>query len=327
MIDLLVPQIHGPNATFPTPLAARAKCIQADIAETKSYESELKGLDAVIHLAAQTGKGQSMYELATYVRDNVLGTARLLDGIAGMKQKPAKILLASSRAVYGEGRYQTQEDGSVFHPQARSASDLSLGIWGIHQAGKKFSVPMPMTESQTPMPVSVYGHTKLWQEELVSRWCSMHSSTASILRLQNVYGPGQSPRNPYTGILAVFATALLRKQSVELFEDGKMTRDFVFVDDVAKSFLQVLERSPSNPILNIGSATSVTLFALVLLMGKILNIKTSINVSGRARVGDIRHAVADITQMRSDLKSISLTSLAEDLTRTKINCPRQESNL
>jgi dTDP-L-rhamnose 4-epimerase len=302
IIDSLEPQVHKTSQDFAPELKARAICIKDDVQNIEAYRDVVEGTDTVIHLASQTGTGQSMYELSKYVQHNANGTAKLLELISSLHHKPRRIILSSSRAIYGEGAYTDGKE--VYYPKGRNLNDLKQGKWEIYSdrdckertsRGEQLSV-LPMGETQLPNPTSVYGLTKLWQEQLLQNYCESQNIDLAILRFQNVYGPKQELGNPYTGIIGIFTNAVVQGNTVELFEDGLMTRDFVFVKDVAEAVVKcAFYQKPLDAVINIGSAQAVTLLELVQTLAKLTKKEEKITVSGRFRVGDIRHAVADMS--------------------------------
>ena len=312
VVDLLDPQVHTTSQEFSPELQIRATCIQADVRDIEAYRDMAEGSDVIIHLVAQTGTGQSMYEMSKYIQHNADGTAKLLELVSSLKQKPRRIILSSSRAVYGEGAFA---DGSaIFYTKGRRLRELQQSIWEVCNEQSKPLQPLPMQETHFANPTSVYGYTKLWQEQIIQNYCDNQGIDAVIFRFQNVYGPKQELGNPYTGIMGIFTNSIVRHNRVELFEDGLMTRDFVYVEDVAQSVVQAAfhERSLSS-IINIGSGQATTLKELVTTIAQLTDKQPTVKVSGRFRVGDIRHAVADMTRYETLLGRWNPTSLEQGL--------------
>lgn len=312
IVDLLDEQVHKTSREFAPELQARATCIKADVRDIEAYGEAAEGTDVIVNLVAQTGTGQSMYEISKYVQHNADGTAKLLELISTLKQKPRRIVLSSSRAVYGEGAFA---DGTeVYYTKGRRLHELKKGIWEVcNEQGKPLQA-LPMLETQLANPTSVYGLTKLWQEQLVQNYCDNQNIDAVIFRFQNVYGPKQELGNPYTGIIGIFTNSIVQKNSVELFEDGLMTRDFVFVGDVAEAVVKsALYKEPISSIINIGSGQATTLKELVEIIAHITNKKPEVRISGRYRVGDIRHAVADMSCYETLLGQWKPTPLEQGL--------------
>ncbi|MGA7938080.1 MAG: NAD-dependent epimerase/dehydratase family protein [Kovacikia sp.] len=312
VIDSLDDQVHKTSPGFASELKARAKCIQADVQWIETYAEELEGTDIVIHLAAQTGTGQSMYEISKYVQHNANGTAKLLELVSKLQHKPRRIILSSSRAVYGDGAYT---DGSeVYYPKGRSLENLQQGNWEIYGEQGEQLKALPMQEKHLTKPTSVYGLTKLWQEQLLQNYCESQDIDLAVLRFQNVYGPKQELGNPYTGIIGIFTNAIVQGNQLEIFEDGLMTRDFVFVGDVAEAVLKcVTDEKPLNAVINVGSGQAVTLLEVVETIAQLVDKKTDFRISGRFRVGDIRHAIADMAQYKALFGTWEPTSLQAGL--------------
>ena len=215
VVDSLDKQIHSENNQFPDELLQRAECIKADVRQIERYGHAIEKCDIILHLAAQTGTGQSMYQIGRYVQHNVDGLACLLDALSSRKDGlPEKIILASSRAIYGEGAY-----GNISfptYPLGRKSTNMKKGIWEIQIDGNSETTALAMQENHEPHPVSTYGWTKLWQEQLLQHYAKLHGVQYFILRIQNAYGSGQSLSNPYTGIIGIFAAALFTKTGAAL---------------------------------------------------------------------------------------------------------------
>jgi dTDP-L-rhamnose 4-epimerase len=312
VLDSLDGQVHQTSPDFAPELRARAKCIQADVQNIEDHIAAIEGTDVVLHLAAQTGTGQSMYELSKYVQQNTNGTAKLLELMAKLQHKPRRIILASSRAVYGDGAYSDGEQ--IYYPKGRSLSNLQQGIWDIYgEDGRKLTA-LPMNEHHLTKPTSVYGLTKLWQEQLIQNFCESQNIDVAILRFQNVYGPKQELGNPYTGIVGIFTNAISQGSALELFEDGLVTRDFVFVGDVADAVVKcAIAPQPINGTIDIGSGQAVTLIEIVETIAHLLGKTADFRISGRFRVGDIRHAMADLSRYEAIFGNCYPTSLKDGL--------------
>ncbi len=292
VVDSLDEQTHTHGRVFPPDVTDRAECVVADLRETERYAAAAEGADVVVHLAALTGTGQSMYEISRYVQHNVDCTARLLELLHALQRRPGRFILASSRAVYGEGAFGDPQFPVV--SPGRRTEDLEAGRWGVCDAAGRELRPLPMREDHPLLPTSIYGLTKLWQEQLVERYARSTGVDHLILRFQNVYGPGQALRNPYTGIMGVFVNATVQGLPLELFEDGNITRDFVFVDDAAEALVAaVLHPAPLRTVVNCGSGHATTLWELVRQIEHVTGRTARAACSGRYRIGDIRHAVAD----------------------------------
>jgi dTDP-L-rhamnose 4-epimerase len=299
ILDTLAPQIHGENATFPNSLLAIAECIQGDILDKDIWKKIPTDISFVFHLAAETGTGQSMYEISRYVEVNVQGTARLLEFIQGRGNEIKKIILSSSRAVYGEGAYFCKKHGNVY-PFEREEQDLKNGFFELRCPICNTEAKMISTSEDSKLhPQSIYGVTKLSQEQLVQTSAKAMGIPYSILRFQNVYGPGQSLSNPYTGILSIFSTRIRNGKGILVFEDGKESRDFVFVDDVVDALILCLENKEANDmVFNVGGGEVTSVLGLAESLLKMYDVNVSIEISGNYRIGDIRHNLADISMIQ-----------------------------
>ena len=301
ILDSLSEQIHGKNpeesATLKS-LFSKINFIKGDITDRKSVEEALENQDAIIHLAAETGTGQSMYEIEKYNRVNVYGTALLMDVLVNKKNSVKKFILASSRAVYGEGKYQSKASGIVF-PDHRNINFLQKGVFEMTDEKGQILEHLPTDENSKLHPISFYGLTKLQQEQIVQNICKSISLKFVILRYQNVYGAGQSLKNPYTGILSIFSTQILNGENLNIFEDGLPTRDFVNIEDTVEATVRALEReTANNQTINIGTGIGTTVLSVAENLVKKLKNATEINISGDFRFGDIRHNVASLNKMK-----------------------------
>ncbi len=312
IIDSLDEQVHRSSQDFAPELKDRAKCIRADVQSIDAHREAIAGTDVVIHLAAQTGTGQSMYEISKYVQHNANGTAKLLELISQLDHKPRRIVLSSSRAVYGEGAYTDGKE--IYYPKGRRLEDLQKGHWEVYGPQGNPLEFLPMQEGHLTKPTSVYGLTKLWQEQLLQNYCESQNIDLVTLRFQNVYGPKQELGNPYTGIIGIFTNAISQGNPLEIFEDGLVTRDFVFVGDVAEAVVKCATyEKPLTSILNIGTGQAATLVEVVETIAEIVGKPAQYRISGRFRVGDIRHAVADMSHYQTIFGTWSPTSLKAGL--------------
>ena len=300
LLDNLSPQVHGAEPRFqPQP---PAEFVLGDICVRDDIERALRGVDTVVHLAAETGTGQSMYEIERYYWVNVQGTALLCDILANTRHPVRNIVLASSRSVYGEGAYicsACDPDGARRFPSARTAEQLAAGQWTspCPECGSEIT-PTATREDDRLSPASIYAATKLAQEELVRVACSALGIGHAILRFQNVFGEGQSLMNPYTGILSIFSTRLRLGQSLPVFEDGEETRDFIHVEDVSRAVLRCVESPAEEGVtLNVGSGTAASILTVACMLQQAMGSDIEPHVTGQYRVGDIRHNFADISAL------------------------------
>jgi len=301
VLDTLSKQIHGENAEETSPLYLSIKnkvnFIKGSVTSRKDWMKALEGQESVIHLAAETGTGQSMYEIEKYIGTNIGGTALLLDILTNTQHHVKRVLVAESRAVYGEGKYHCQKCGDVY-PLARKDEDMSKGDFECHCPICGGMVTLVATPENSALhPTSVYGISKQVQGQLVHLVCQTLGIESVSLRYQNVYGPGQSLTNPYTGILSIFSTRIKNHNSINVFEDGKEARDFVYIDDVVDATILGLEVQGANGLVfNVGTGVATDVLTVANTLCEKYGIKVPITISGNYRLGDIRHNLADITQ-------------------------------
>ncbi len=297
VVDNFQPQIHGASNSLPRDLAADVRLIRGDIADRAVWIEALKGQAALIHLAAETGTGQSMYEVERYHRTNLTGTAILLDLLANRAAIGLeRLVVASSRAVYGEGAYACSEHGLVY-PGARLPERMREGQFdpACPYCGR-ISASVPTPEAAPFAPSSFYGLTKQVQEQMILLIGSTLGVPSIALRYQNVYGPGQSLSNPYTGILAIFSNLARVHHPIRIFEDGKESRDFVYIEDVAEATCQALSaRTQGVHSLNVGSGHGTTVWEVAKAINDYYGGHSDLRITGEFRVGDIRHGSADLT--------------------------------
>jgi dTDP-L-rhamnose 4-epimerase len=303
VLDTLSPQIHGddPERTSPlfTSIAGRVRFVRGSVCDEAVVSDCLHAQDAVVHLAAETGTGQSMYEIRRYSDVNVGGTALLLDRLANHAHQVRRFVVASSRAIYGEGKYRAG-DGTVVYPDARCAEDMRAGRFEplCPRTGEPMQF-LPTDEESKIHPSSVYGITKHTQEQMVMTVCPTLGIAPVALRYQNVYGPGQSLKNPYTGILSIFSTRILNGNPIHIFEDGKESRDFIYIDDVVEATCLALFRSDAmGQVFGIGSGVATDVLTVANTLLRSLGRNVPVAATGAFRAGDIRHNVADLSKAR-----------------------------
>lgn len=303
LLDNLSKQVHGENPEEScTYNLIKDKCelVVGDVTNFEDWKKALDGVDIVVHLAAETGTGQSMYEINRYVDVNICGTAKMLEVIANEKNKVKKIIVAASRAVYGEGKFECIDHGVVY-PKPRRDENMNKGDFEIKCPICNQNVNMLPTDEDSKLhPTSVYGHTKQSQEEL----CMIVGKSINIpvvaFRFQNVYGPGQSLKNPYTGILSIFSTRIKNGNDINIFEDGLETRDFVYIDDVVDAIILGIENDAANfESFNVGSGEKIDVFTVATILKEKYKSNVNINISGNYRLGDIRHNLGDLTKIRT----------------------------
>lgn len=317
VIDNLSAQVHAGD----TPIAQQLRLIGArvhisDVRHIKNKPEILNSPDVVVHLAAETGTAQSMYEIEKYVDVNARGTAVLLDALLDSRHRPSKIILASSRSVYGEGARGCLQHGVVY-PRARNDRELLQRLWEpLCPVCKLPTQPVATSELAPISCASIYAHSKLAQEELIRIACASGQISFVALRFQNVYGPGQSLRNPYTGILSIFSNRIRQGLDLPIFEDGGMGRDFVFISDVVKS-LELAIDAPILPhqIYNVGSGELVTISKITTTLMKHFEKDVNMILTGECRAGDIRTCYADMTRANLELGFCPTVRLSDGLAK------------
>jgi len=293
-LDNLSQQVHGAGADRPDYLHPDVELIRADVRDAVAVRRALVGVDAVYHFAASVGVGQSMYEVADYTSTNNLGTAVLLEAV--IARPVQRLVVASSMSIYGEGLYRTPS-GAVVAGTERPIGQLRQGEWEVHDGAGRSLVPIATTEDKTPSLASVYALSKYDQERLCLIVGRAYGIPTVALRFFNVFGTRQALSNPYTGVLAIFASRLLNGNRPLIFEDGLQKRDFVSVYDVAQACRLALENPAADgQALNVGSGRSYTVLDVAALLGGVLGTDIEPDISGKYRVGDIRHCFADISR-------------------------------
>ena len=302
VLDNLSEQIHGENSSLYQSIEDKVNFIKGDVRNKEDWHKALENQNIVVHLAAETGTGQSMYEVQKYVDVNVNGTAIFLEYLVNQKHKIQKVIIASSRAIYGEGKYLSPGKGYVY-PNERMEEDLIKGFFEplCPLTGGKLVIQATDEESKIH-PSSVYGITKMNQEQLVLNVCKSINIPAVAFRYQNVYGPGQSLKNPYTGILSIFSTQIRNGNNINIFEDGLESRDFVFIDDVVQAtILGIEDSSIAYEVFNVGSGVRTTVLEVATKLKEYFDADIEIKISGNFRLGDIRHNFADLTKIKNKL--------------------------
>lgn len=305
VLDNLSPQIHGDNPRETSPLYQSIKdkvqFIEGTVTNIEDWKKALEGQDIIVHYAAETGTGQSMYEVQKYVDVNVTGTSLMLDLLVNGNYNVKKVVVASSRSIYGEGKYMSDELGAVY-PKHRIADDMDKGDFEPNYADSSALTLVATDENSKIHPSSVYGITKQNQEQMVLTVCPTIGIAGVAFRYQNVYGPGQSLKNPYTGILSIFSTQIKNGNGINIFEDGKESRDFVYIDDVVDATLLGIEKEEANnQVFNVGTGIATDVITVADSLSKNYGVEVPITISGNYRLGDIRHNFADLTKIRSTL--------------------------
>jgi dTDP-L-rhamnose 4-epimerase len=311
-LDSLAPQVHGEARQRPPYLHQDVEVVPKDLRDPEALEHGLRDVDAVFHFAAAVGVGQSMYEIQKYTSDNDLATAVLLEAL--VKRPVAKLVVASSMSIYGEGLYRSP-DGRPYVDCERSLQQLKAGQWELTGGDGVTLEPVPTPEGKNPSLNSVYALSKYVQERLCLMIGRAYNIPTIALRFFNVYGPRQSLSNPYTGVLAIFASRYLNDKPPVIFEDGRQRRDFVSVYDVAQACRLALEaRDVSDAVFNIGSGRAYSILEIADCMAAALNKQgLEPQITGKYRVGDIRHCFADISSARALLGYAPRMDLAEGI--------------
>ena len=305
VLDNMSKQIHGEdykNSELYKNIAGKVEFVLGDVQNKSDWQKALKDTDVIVHLAAETGTGQSMYEIERYTDVNIKGTAIMLDILTNEEHSVKKIVVAASRAIYGEGKYLCKEHGEVY-PLAREEKYMSKGDFNVKCPICDKDVELTgTTEDSKIHPTSIYGFTKQGQEQM----CMIAGKSLGIpvvaYRYQNVYGPGQSLKNPYTGILSIFSTRIKNGNSINIFEDGLESRDFVYIDDVVDATILGIEKEEANyESFNVGTGVAVDVITVANTLKDKYGVEVDITISGNYRLGDIRHNFADISKIKSKL--------------------------
>jgi len=305
VLDNLSKQIHGENPEITSPLFKSIKekvtFIEGTVTSREDWVKALENQNIVVHFAAETGTGQSMYCIEKYTEVNIQGTAIMLDILANTENSVEKVVIASSRSIYGEGKYRHPELGIVY-PSHRKESEMLQGDFELKYSDSQVLELLATDEESKIHPSSVYGITKQNQEQMIMTVCPTIGIAPVGFRYQNVYGPGQSLSNPYTGILSIFSTQIRNNNPIQIFEDGKETRDFVFIDDVVAATILGIEKDEANgQVFNVGTGVATDVLEVANSLIEAYNINVPVTVTGRFRLGDIRHNYADLTKIKDFL--------------------------
>ena len=320
VLDNLSEQIHGKNPEKTSPLYLsikdKVRFIKGTVACRETLQKAIANNTVIVHLAAETGTGQSMYEIQHYTDVNIGATALLLDILTNEKHLVKKVVVASSRAIYGEGKYYNKTKNTFVYPLQRTDEDMQKGDFEVKDPQNHSDVLelVATTEDAIIHPTSVYGITKQVQEQLVMTVCPTIGIAGVAFRYQNVYGPGQSLKNPYTRILSIFSTQIKNGNGINIFEDGKETRDFVFISDVVDATVLGIEKeTANNQVFNVGTGVATDVITVAKELSNNYGIQVPITISGNYRLGDIRHNYADITKARQLLGFEPKVSFKEGL--------------
>lgn len=310
--DNLSEQVHTQGQ--PAYLAREVEFIQGDMRDLLRLQQAVRGAQIIYHLAAAVGVGQSMYRISDYVAANTLGTANLLQAILETRSEPEKLIVASSMSIYGEGAYSCAACGEIAPPM-RSVRQLQQKHWEITcPTCGGVAVPIPTRETKPLHCSSIYALSKKDQEDMVLLFGRTYAIPAVALRYFNIFGTRQALSNPYTGVMAIFASRLLNRNAPVVFEDGEQLRDFVNVHDVVQANLLAMQRADADGLaLNIGSGRPISIREIASELGKMLGLDISSEITGKYRAGDIRHCFADISTARRVLGYEPRVHFAEGL--------------
>ncbi|HEX2976102.1 MAG TPA: NAD-dependent epimerase/dehydratase family protein [Bacteroidales bacterium] len=324
VLDILDPQVHGISRSRPAYLDPSVELIVGDVRDGDLVEKALQNIDIVFHFAARVGVGQSMYQISEYTSVNNLGTAILLEKI--VKKPIKKLVVASSMSIYGEGLYRTREGMTVPGFQ-RDLGDLRNGMWELKSPDGEMLEPVPVNENKIPDLSSVYALSKFDQERMCLITGRAYNIPVTALRFFNVYGTRQALSNPYTGVLAIFASRLLNGNPPLVYEDGNQKRDFINVRDIATACILSMEKDEANgEVFNIGSGHAYTITEIADSLAKVMNKDIKPVITSNYRAGDIRHCYADISKARKLLGFNPAVSLDYGLTKLASWISTQEAN-
>lgn len=317
VLDNLSEQIHGKSpekSELYCNIKDKVEFILGTVISKEDWEKAIDDIDIIVHLAAETGTGQSMYEIEKYTDVNIGGTAIMWDILTNKKHKVSKVVVAASRAIYGEGKYYCDIHGEVY-PIERKMEDLEKGDFEVKCPicnGKLKLVGT--TEDSKIHSTSLYGLTKAVQEEISLMLGKNLNIPVVTYRYQNVYGPGQSLKNPYTGILSIFSTRIKNGNNINIFEDGKESRDFVYISDVVDATILGIEKEEANyQSFNVGTGVNIDVMTVATTLKRLYDSNISIDISGNFRLGDIRHNYADITKINKLLGYTPKVSFEEGM--------------
>jgi dTDP-L-rhamnose 4-epimerase len=316
VLDNLSPQIHPENSPLYNSIKDKVKFIKGTVLNYDDWKIALENIDVVVHLAAETGTGQSMYEIEKYTDVNIKGTSIFLDILANEKHSVKKMIIASSRSIYGEGKYSCTKDGVVY-PTERKDEDMANGDFNVKCPICNENANLLATDESSKIhPSSIYGITKQVQEQMFLVMGKSLNIPAVAFRYQNVYGAGQSLSNPYTGILSIFSTRIKNGNDINIFEDGKESRDFVYIDDAVEATILGIEKDEANyEVFNVGLGKAIDVMTVANTLVKTYESKSKIKISGNYRLGDIRDNYADLKKIKETLGFEPKISFEEGISR------------
>ena len=329
-IDNLSAQIHGNFPELePFDDGIDIEYIRDDIKNIEAHLSKIKDVDTIINMASETGTGQSMYQIQKYLNSNIVSNSKILELIVQKKIAVKNYILLSSRAVYGQGKYFCRSHGDVY-PCDRSIQNLDAGQFELSCpiCNQKIS-PSKSKEEDFLKPISIYGITKQVQEQILGTISDSTGINSIILRLQNVYGAGQSDINPYTGVLNTFIKSLQSGIKINLYEDGKILRNFINVQDISAAInksLNLFDGRKINEVINIGSDQSLSLLQVIKILAKVNNKQPQFYISGDYRLGDVRHAVVSIEKQKKILDFEPVVNFSEGVKELSLWLQKRSEN-
>jgi dTDP-L-rhamnose 4-epimerase len=313
VLDALASAVHGADRKRPDYLSPAAELVVGSVGDRAALARALEGVEAVVHHAAALGLGRSMYEIERFVQENSVGTAVLLEELVARRDRIRRLVVASSMSLYGEGAYRDAA-GRLAFPAPRPPAQLEARDWELRGEAGALLVPVPTPESKPLQPTSVYAITKRDHEELCLTVGEAYGIPTVALRYFNVYGPRQALSNPYTGVMAIFASRLLNRRAPLVYEDGLQTRDFVHVSDVVQANLLALARpEAAGRVYNVGTGTATSVREVAERLGRELGHAGAPDLPGRYRAGDIRHCTADVSRIHAELGYAPRVALADGL--------------
>ena len=326
MLDNLSYQIHQDGSSSYDSIKNKVTFNKGNVLSHKDWVQSLIDIDILVHFAAETGVGESMYKIEKYTDVNIKGTSVFLDILANENINLKKMIVASSRAIYGEGKYNCKNDGVVY-PFARNDADMSKGEFNVKCPICDTSVELLSTDENSKIhPSSIYGITKQVQEQMFLTMGKSLNIPVVALRYQNVYGDGQSLKNPYTGVMSIFSSRIKNNLDINIFEDGKESRDFIYIDDAVDATILAIEKDEANyEVFNVGSGHPINILTMTKTLMQHYKSNSKIEILGNYRIGDIRSNYADLTKIKNKLGFKPKVSFEEGARRFSIWADGQET--
>ncbi len=302
VFDIIEPQVHGNKK--PDYLNENVEFIFGDVRDKKQWKDVLDGVDAIIHLAAMVGVGQSMYQPVRYLTTNTIGTANLFEVLIEnpeIRKHIQKIIVASSKSIYGEGAYKCDAHGNVY-PNPRETNQLKNKDWDVHcPYCSEYVKSIGNTEEKPVQNLSIYALSKYDTERISLDFGMTFDIPVTAFRYFNVYGPRQSLNNPYTGVTAIFLSRIKNNNPPVIFEDGAQTRDFIYVEDIVNANLLALEKADGVDVFNVGSGEPISILEIAKVLIELSDSKVDVDLTQQFRAGDNRHDFSDISKIKKEL--------------------------